>query len=341
MPGLVKRALVLAKLEATEGTDAAPTASDTPVFSSQLIVDSPQVTVNGERVDRNLIRQTFSPLGHVIGQRSVTVTFGTELRGPGTAAPTQTSPLAENPLFVMAGLSPTYTASTCTYGFKTSNANPSSGTIYVYTDGLLYKIIGARSNVELQAQVGQIGRFNWTIQGMLGRVLNTSGSEAGDVIVGSDLPASPTFQALTVFPPPVLGATSVSVLGDASQVIDGFNFAANTEVTPRPDITAAGGIKSFMLTGRNPTIRFSPEMVKRFGSAPALDYWGKYLNSAVGAFNATIGSAVGNTIKVASPNLLLANVTPGDRNGIRTLECEAVCVTQTAAGDDEFTVVFT
>lgn len=74
-PILTRRALVLAKIETTFGTDAAPTASDA------LMVSAPQFTANLNVLERNFVRDDISPLARRVGRKVAGMTFGVEIRG--------------------------------------------------------------------------------------------------------------------------------------------------------------------------------------------------------------------------------------------------------------------
>src|SRR5512143_2183264 len=134
---LSRKALILAKGEGnTPGTDASPSAS-----ANALIVINPQITLNAEQVVRDIVRDTLTPLGWVIGTRTIGVTFTTEQHGIG--APDSATPLREDALFNAAHLYAAYVASpaSCTYKPESdapkSPSTDSTCTLYGYLDGVL------------------------------------------------------------------------------------------------------------------------------------------------------------------------------------------------------------
>ena len=98
---LVKRALILAKAEASYGNDPTPTPA-----ANALRVFDPLVKVNSEKLERPVVRASLSQIPHLIGKKSVEVTFQTELKGSGLLG---TSPEIA-PLLLACGLAESYGA---------------------------------------------------------------------------------------------------------------------------------------------------------------------------------------------------------------------------------------
>jgi hypothetical protein len=78
---LTRRAVILAKLEGAYGVDAAPTGADAILCNSGVDV-KPQ----GEVIERDVLRDTLSPSGHVIGAKTLDFDFSVELKGGGLVA---------------------------------------------------------------------------------------------------------------------------------------------------------------------------------------------------------------------------------------------------------------
>src|SRR5438128_1037768 len=167
---LVKKAVILAKLEVTEGTDPTPTAA-----ADALLITQPAFTLNAATVERDIVQATLSPTGFVVGTRTATVTFQTEVRGLNAGSfvrPSAASPIHENPLFIACGMSPSYSAGSCVYnpvsdftgkpGFGTAYNN--SATIYAYLDGVLFILTNCHGNLEITSEANQYAKYNWTIR---------------------------------------------------------------------------------------------------------------------------------------------------------------------------------
>lgn len=78
---LTRRTIILAKLEAAYGVDAAPTGADAILCSSGVDV-KPQ----GDVLERDVLRNTLSPSGHVVGAKTIDFDFPVELKGGGLVA---------------------------------------------------------------------------------------------------------------------------------------------------------------------------------------------------------------------------------------------------------------
>ena len=75
----IKKTLILAKLETTQGTDAAPAAADA------LLISDATFSVEYDNKDRNLIRPTMGHGGTLVGTRHLKIDFSVELAGSGAA----------------------------------------------------------------------------------------------------------------------------------------------------------------------------------------------------------------------------------------------------------------
>jgi hypothetical protein len=78
MSKLIRMSTILAKAEVSYGTD--PTPGD----ANGILISEPTFNVNGSKVTRDYLRATISPIGHVVGEKSIGIDFETELKGSGT-----------------------------------------------------------------------------------------------------------------------------------------------------------------------------------------------------------------------------------------------------------------
>lgn len=77
-PRLTRKALVLAKIESTYGTDPTPS-----VLTDAVLVSDPDYSVDPVVLERNFVREDMSPLGTVIGRKLASLSFGMEFRSNG------------------------------------------------------------------------------------------------------------------------------------------------------------------------------------------------------------------------------------------------------------------
>lgn len=152
----------------TYGTDPVPVPG-----ANAILVSSPEVKVDGERLVREFDSATLGALGHVIGIKSATVTFSTELKGSGTANAGGAGDVPEiDPLLQACGFALTATAESgggvgdgdLTYDPVSTNRK--SVTLYIYLGDVLHKITGAYGNFSLDLNAGKHGVINWEFQGL-------------------------------------------------------------------------------------------------------------------------------------------------------------------------------
>jgi len=326
-PLLVRKTLVLAKVETAEGEDPTPTGAN-----NALLVSAATPTVNSEQIERSIFIAHLSRLGTIQGITTGQLAFTTELRGI-SDIPTAVAPLREDPLFRACGMSPTYATSSAFY--QPISTGMESCTLYTYLDGALFVMLGCRGNFEITAETGQYGAINWTMQGML--VTLTSGNfTTGFMRDATVASASAAYQAFSVKPPPVFGV-ALSLDGDSTTfVCQSFTMNMNNEIQQRLDMTEGGGVKSFMLTGRNPQGTLNPEAVTRTD----YDFWYKWQAAGESILDLTIGTLTENKVRIYAPAVQYGVPAWGERNGMRTFEMPLSFNADTDAGNDELKIMY-
>lgn len=78
MPKLLRRTVILAKAESSYGVDEVPTAAD-----GLLVNMSPEITGSGDKIERDPVRDSLSPLGHIIGAKEYSLQIEVEAKGGG------------------------------------------------------------------------------------------------------------------------------------------------------------------------------------------------------------------------------------------------------------------
>lgn len=86
MAKLTNKALLLSVLESNYGQD--PGSGYTAIMAKKGI----QIKPTGEKIERDVIRQTYSPAGHVIGAKEYQLSFEVELKGGGMSGATLQPP---------------------------------------------------------------------------------------------------------------------------------------------------------------------------------------------------------------------------------------------------------
>lgn len=305
---LTRRTVILAKIETTYGTDPTPTAT-----ADAVLVSNPQVRVIGERLERDFVRSSLSPLEHVIGMKEVEVTFSTELKGSGTAGTAS----EVSPLWRACGMAETIVASPAKVTYDPVSTAFESCTIYVYRDGMIYKINGCRGTVELVAETGKFGLLNWNFKGLYQIPVD------GAIVSG-------TFD--TTKPPSVVNIGFT--MHTYAAIIRSLQIALNNTVSRRESANAVEGVVGFEITARGSNGSVDPETVIEATHA----FWTKWKDGTAAAIVATIGATAGNKIQLDAPKVQYNELGWGNRDGVMIYDIPLSLAQN--AGDDEVKITY-
>ncbi len=306
---LEARRVLLAKVETTYNVDAVPVAADA------ILIENLQVSLAGRRAERTPIRTSLAGVSSRHAGQLVSITFDTEIRGSGTAG---TAP-ETGPLFQACGLLETVVVSTSvTYAPSSIPTNHKSLTLYVYRDGKLYKVTGARGTFTANLTTAAVGKISWTFQGHLV-------SETDAALV------APTFDATVA---QTLKGVAFTI-GAYSAVISALSFdIANTVATP-DSIAATDSYGEIRITARNLTGSFDPEDVL-VATHSFLTIWQGDTQAALAT--GVIGAVAGNKYSISMPKVVYTEIGHSDRDGISTRDVQ-FHADETAA-DDEVSIQF-
>ena len=320
----VRRRQLAMKIEVTFGVDAVNTAADLiePVFDLEY-------TAEIEQFERDIIKEVFSPVAQIPGERSASISFTTELKGSGNAGgdvppahlsvPLRTCGFAEA-IIVGPGGSVTYTV--VSTGIESSSIEIRE----IEDDGdvIVKKLLGACGTVEIVAEKGQPVLLNFEFTGKY--------VEPFRIAAPGALSPSPGFG---ITPLPFLDV-GFSFFGVTTLLLQAVTFDAGVECTLKNDINDPSGNLGAVVTSRTPTGSINPEQV----DPTVFNPWTQWGAAAEGAIEYTLGSVPGNTVKVAAPNAQIVGVSDGDRDTIRTNELE-LQLNGGPTGDDELELTFT
>ena len=308
---LARKTYILAKAEATYGTNSSPANTDA------VLVKSLELTpLAGDVVSRDLIRSYLGNSESLIAQTYVELKFDVELAGSGTAG---TAPRYSN-LLLACGTALTTVASTSnTYAPVSSSFG--SSTIVYNSDGLNHVLTGCRGSFSISAEVGQIPTLSFSMVGVYNAPTDVS-----------PVSASYTSQATPlVFRQ---GNTSAFSVFSYSGLLQSFEFdLANSTVYRQLVGSSAGEV---LITDRKPA---GSVMIE----APTIatkDFFAIALASATGGLSFTHGTAAGNRVVFSSPQTDITTPAYGEQDGVRMLNLPYVAV-PTTAGNDEFSLAFT
>ena len=308
---LTRKRLILAKAEATYGTDPTPTGS-----ANAILVRNLEITpLQSDIVQRELIRPYLGNYEQLLAQTRVQVTFEVELAGSGAAG---TAP-AYGPVLKACGLSETVVATT-SVTYAPVSTSFSSVTIYFFQDGIRHIVTGARGTFTLNGQVGAIPTIAFTMTGIYNAPTDTA-------------LATPTYANQAT---PLIfknGNTTSFSAFSYSGALQSIDLNVGNEIVYRELI---GGTKEVLITDRKPAGTMSIEAVL----LATKNYFTVSTGSTTGSVSFQHGTTAGNIATLTMAQADLADASYAELNGIAMMNLPYVA-TPTAAGNDELSLAYT
>jgi hypothetical protein len=247
------------------------------------------------------------------GATGVVVTSGSTALPLGTSGMTITPTWASN---LVIGEQWKVSVTPTGFMYTPVSQNFESVTLYLYLDGILHKITGARGTFTMAAEAGNYGKMTFEFMG--NRV---------DPI-DAQLPVTAVYESTL---PPQFHLAQVRM--DSEDItIKSFSFDQKNTLAPRDDANSLNGYAGIRITDRDPSGGVDPE-VTFLGD---FDFWGRMKNSTSMQFSLQFGSTAGNTIWVKAPKVQYTKLSYKDRAGIRVYDAGLSFARE--AGNDE--VVF-
>lgn len=314
---LMRTQVLYAKAEASYGVEPSPTLAGTDAVLTSGLTITP---LAGPTVARDLNRPTLGNDQQLRVGTMVAVSFSVEVAGSaaaGTAPPY--SALLSACKFTGAQASPAVS-----YSF-TPNSSTSDGSVYMawQMGGVQHKISGARGDVSLSMNAGEIPKWKFTFTGLYSTPTDTAA-------------LTPNWSDYRV-PVPVTNAnTTTFSLHSISGVMSKFSLAMNNQVVYRNVV----GSESVIITDRAP----SGSIAFEAGLMATKNWFTTAKNATLGALSLVHGSGVspsaGNIITLSSSRLQLVNPTYAEEDGIAMIQTDFVLV-PSDSGNDEITITFT
>lgn len=258
---LMRKTVILAKLEATYGADAAPTGAANALVVSNVSINP----LNAEYIKRDIIRDYLGASEELPGASYVECGFDVELVGAGTLA---TAP-AWGPLMRSIGFAETITAGQ-RVDYTPVSGGFESATIYYYDDGVLHKLLGVRGTATLDLTVGQKPTISFKMMGVDGGIAEmpnptttltawrvpqiVTDENSGDITIGAThaVAAAPAFVGGTMYPSQGLtvdlgiSATFQKLLGGKSIAITDREVTASMKLklTAAQEVAFMADVKS-------------------------------------------------------------------------------------------------
>ena len=309
---LTRRTVIEVATEAVYGTD--PASGFTPLLPFDVEPD-----IRGEVLERPILRDTLSPLSHVVGMKDISLAFKTELKASGTAG---TIPEMHD-LLLGCGYSTAVHAGTTpiVYSPVSKESLINSVSFKLYIDGNLHKIVGARGTVKANMEAGKFGIMEWEFQGLYNAVIASTVTD-----ISADSNESP----------PTIISSSFQI-GGFSPVCSRCLIDLGNSVVRRDDLNAEFGVDSFRIASRKPTMEFDADAVVE-SSNP---FWGDWAGDVVATFSIVAGSGNEGSQVTLSGIFQYETNKYGDADGIRSFEAVAALVSSSAnSQNDELIYTF-
>lgn len=260
--------VALAKIEATYGTDAAPT-------DAILLIEPKLTPLEGDKADRNLVRSFMGNPDSIPHSFRIKLEFSVELAGAGAAG---TAP-AYGALLRAAGHSETITAAT-KVEYKPVSKDFESGTIYYNIGAINYKLLGARAKCSLDFTNKAVPKIKFEFTGLHGG--------RADAVPGAAVFAA--WKDPLVFEKANVVAATLHGYAVAVESLS-FDMGQKVEYNSRP-----GGSESVRITERSPsaTIKIESTTIAEKDWRPIIQAGTK------GALALQLGSVDGSIIELSA-----------------------------------------
>jgi hypothetical protein len=310
MPLLSRKRLILAKTEATYGTNSTPAGTDA------VLVRNLEVTpLEADVVSRDLIRPYLGNSDALLANPRVRISCEVEMAGSGTAG---TAPRF-GPLLLACGTAATTVASTSVTYAPVSSAF-SSCTILYNVDGVQHVLTGCRGTFTMNCQLGQIPTLQFEMTGIYNNPTDT---------------AQPAVTYAAQATPLIFrdGNTSAFSFMSYSGCLMSVDFNLANDIVYRELI---GCTKEVLVTDRKPAGTVMIEAV----TLATKNYFTDALGSTTGNLTFLHGTTAGNRVTFSSPQSDVTQPTYSESDGVQMLSIPYVSL-PTTAGNNEFSLAFT
>ena len=215
----------------------------------------------------------------------------------------------------------------------------------IIEDGKVDVIYGARGNWRVNAKIGEPAVMSFELLGVLQSAL-TAADQALIASIAYDSKIPPVFMGST-FRLGHEGDTTISA--DYTPRITSIGIDMGNELYLRESAAASDGYEDCVITGRNVSGSFDPELDLDASYPFFADFQGtNTTNVPIGRCNFTVGSAAGNKFYVSMPGMQYDPPQTQSRNGVLAYQIPfkatggylSTEVAQTIGADNEFCVTY-
>ena len=310
MPRYWNKKVLMAKTEATYGTDAAPSGAANAILAQ----DVQYKPMEGADVSRDLEKPYFGADATIATELMSEITFDVELSPSGVAG----TPPAWGALLRACGMAETINAGTSVI-YNPITDNPESATIHLYIDGTRFVMLGARGSVRFDIQAQAVPKLRFTFRSLY----------SGPTEVANPSPD------LTPWQNPQVATdlnTSVFQIDGLDLVMRSFVMDLGNQIEGRFLI----GGEAVLLTGRSETIETTVEAI----SLNAFNPYQRALDQSAPSLQLVHGTGAGRIATLDIPAAQMQRP-QGLSNAQNIVEWPLRLVPLQVAGNDEFTLTLT
>jgi len=190
-------------------------------------------------------------------------------------------------------------------------------TEYYYVDGKLYKILGAKADVDFSMDAG----------GPLVATLKRTGLYQPPTDVALPTIVSTSYGTSV---PPVADSLTLTIAGFAVGIIRSFKMGTGNKIAQRPNANAAGGLSTHRIRER----KFTWEIVLEDELVGTKDFENLELTNAVNALAFQLNATQYNKLTWSAPNARIESVAKSDDNGTQLIKLAGGLYDSTPAAND-------
>jgi hypothetical protein len=319
MPRLIRKTVILVKVETTSGTDAVPTGAANAIQALDMSI----TPLDASNVDTNVMTPWFGGSAALVGSASVKCSFSVLLAGAGLAA---TAPAWGALLLGCGNAETTGLLTPNRVEYLPATDTLKTVTIYWYDDGLLHKLVGCFGNVKLSAKSGEVPKLTFDFTGLDAGVSATANATA--TLTGWKVPVAITKANVTDI---LLGCTYAAgaLSGGTAYNSTGLTLDWGNQVAFAPMLTT----EQVVLTDRKVTGALSVEL----SAAQEVTQMAAVKANTLQGVGFVIGTASGNKIMLHMPSVQLLSPKKEEFNGMRLIGFDLRALP--VAGNDEIRLI--
>lgn len=313
-----RKTVVLAKIEATYGTDAAPAATDA------MLISEATLTYQSNNKNRDVLRPYLGASEELVGDDNMQLSFTVEASGSGTKG---TAP-AWGRLLRACGFAEVVTAATRVI-YNPVSADFSSATLVFWIDGVWYKLTGARGTFSFSAPIGDTPKLKFTFTGRYDGLVGTTAVAASmaawkvpQMITNyntGDFTVEPTYAAGVITPGEIWASR-------------GIEINVNNSVVYQPMLGA--GADRVLITDR----QTSGSLTLDLSAAKEAEFRLAVRNNSTYKISFTHGNADGYRLSFYAPRCQFTNPQIVDQDGVAMTSMD-LRLMPTDSGNDELLLI--